>query len=286
MDSEASHFGDRRVDEAGRFLHAGSSGAVPGAFPCAAWAGPAPGRCASGGFCGTGRSVAKVVEQAARGTAGRVAGLHVLDTGTTNFRNSGGGTGVVGHATIAVEAEAGALLGLVAAQVIERSGGQKASKPASPCDKQSRRWLDGMQESARLLEAGAARVTAVADREGDIYEMFACRPEGMDVLVRAAQDRVLADGGGKLFDGLEGRPEEEHAVDLPARPGQKARTARISVRFGAVTLRRPMRRSPSPSSSSKARELNPPAGVQPAHWRPPGRNARPGPVDHPTAGAG
>ena len=55
-----------------------------------------------------------------------------------------------------------------------------------------------MQESARLLEAGAARVTAVADREGDICEMFACRPEGMDVLVRAAQDRVLADGGGKL----------------------------------------------------------------------------------------
>ena len=65
--------------------------------------------------------------------------------------------------------------------------------------------------------AWAGCVTAVADREGDLYEMFACRPEGVDVLVRAAQDRVLADGGGKLFDGLEGRPEEEHAVDLPAR---------------------------------------------------------------------
>ena len=131
-----------------------------------------------------------------------------------------------------------------------------------------------MKESARLLEAGAARVTAVADREGDIYEMFACRPEGMDVLVRAAQDRVLADGGGKLFDGLEGRPEEEHAVDLPARPGQKARTARISVRFGAVTLRRPRHRAAEPGAPEsqpvflvEARERDPPAGMQPAHWR-------------------
>ena len=105
------------------------------------------------------------MEQAARGTAGRVAGLHVLAIqDTTNFRDSGGGTGVVGHATIAVEAEAGALLGLAATQVIERCGGEKASKHAPLCDKQSRRWLDGMQESARLLEAGAARVTAVADQ--------------------------------------------------------------------------------------------------------------------------
>ena len=220
-------------------------------------------------------TVEKVVEQAVRGTAGRVAGLHVLAIqDTTNFRDSGGGTGVVGHATIAVEAEAGALLGLAATQVIERSGGEKASKHAPLCDKQSRRWLDGMQESARLLEAGAAHVTAVADREGDIYEMFTCRPEGVDVLVRAAQDRVLADGGGKLFDGLEGRPEEEHAVDLPARPGQKARTARVSVRFGAVTLRRPRCRAAEPGAPKsqpvflvEARELDPPAGVKPAHWR-------------------
>ena len=96
----------------------------------------------------------------------------------------------------------------------------------------------------------------------------------MDVLVRAAQDRVLADGGGKLFDGLEGRPEEAHAVDLPARPGQKARTARISVRFGAVTLRRPRHRPAEPGAPKsqpvflvEARELDPPAGVPPAHWR-------------------
>ena len=276
MDSEGSHFGDRRVDEAGQFLHDRLVRRGPRGISVRGVGGTRAGEVRIGRFLRNAKvTVEKVVEQAARGTAGRVAGLHVLAIqDTTSFRDSGGGTGVVGHATIAVEAEAGALLGLVGTQVIERSGGEKASKHAPLRDKQSWRWIEGMEESARLLEAGAARVTAVADREGDIYEMFARRPEGMDVLVRAAQDRVLADGGGKLFDGLEGRPEEEHAVDLPARPGQKARTARISVRFGAVTLRRPRHRAAEPGAPKsqsvslvEARELNPPAGVQPAHWR-------------------
>ena len=276
MDSEGSHFGDRRVDEAGRFLHDRLVRRGPRGISVRGVGGTRAGEVRIGRFLRNAKvTVEKVVEQAARGTAGRVAGLHVLAIqDTTSFRDSGGGTGVVGHATIAVEAEAGALLGLVGTQVIARAGGEKAAKQAPLRDKQSWRWIEGMEESARLLEAGAARVTAVADREGDIYEMFACRPEGMEVLVRAAQDRVLADGAGKLFDGLEGRPEEEHAVALPARPGQKARTARISVRFGAVTLRRPRHRAAEPDAPKsqpvflvEAREIDPPAGVQPAHWR-------------------
>ena len=61
-------------------------------------------------------------------------------------------------------------------------------------------------------------MTAVADREGDIYEMFADRPEGVEVLVRAAQDRAVPEGAGKLFSSLADRPEKEHAIELPARP--------------------------------------------------------------------
>ena len=55
----------------------------------------------------------------------------------------------------------------------------------------------GAQRGRDPRRRGAHRAVP-AEREGDICEMFACRPEGMDVLVRAAQDRVLADGGGKL----------------------------------------------------------------------------------------
>ena len=34
-------------------------------------------------------------------------------------------------------------------------------------------------------------MTVVADRETDIYEMFACRPGSVEVLIRASHDRVV-----------------------------------------------------------------------------------------------
>ena len=125
-----------------------------------------------------------------------------------------------------------------------------------------------------MAAAGAARVTAVCDREGDIYEMFADRPDGVEVLIRAAQDRAVPEGTGKLFSSLAGRPETEHTIGLPARPGQRKREARIALRFGAVTLRRPRNRPVAPGVPAsqpvflvEAREIDPPPGAAPAHWR-------------------
>ena len=69
-----------------------------------------------------------------------------------------------------------------------------------------------MQASAERLQS-AALVTVVTDREGDIFEMFACRPKGVEVLIRAAQDR-LTEGKDKLFSSLKDRPEQEHTVEL------------------------------------------------------------------------
>ena len=107
-------------------------------------------------------------------------------------------------------------------EIIERHGGRgKSMRQGEPG------WIDGLRASGRLAAAGAARV----NREGDIYEMFAVRPEGVEVLVRAAQ---VPEGAGKLFSSLADRPEKEHAIELPARPGQRKREARIAVRFGAV----------------------------------------------------
>ena len=221
-------------------------------------------------------TVEKIVDRASSGTASRVAGLDILAIqDTTGFRDDGVGNSLVGHATIAVEGEHGALLGLVDARIIERhGGGGKRAKGRALCDKESQRWIDGLRASGRLAAAGAARVTAVADREGDIYEMFADRPEGVEVPVRAAQDRAVPEGAGKLFSSLADRPGREHAISLPARPGQRKREARIAVRFGAVTLQRPKNRPVAPGVAARqpvflveAREIDPPPGVTPAHWR-------------------
>ena len=220
-------------------------------------------------------TVEEIVEKAAIETAARVDGLHILAIeDTTSFRDDGLGNSLVGHATIAVEAEQGALLGLVDTQLIERSGrGKKPVKNRALRDKQSQRWIDGMEASARLVTS-AALVTVMTDREGDIFEMFACRPEGVEVLIRAAQDRVLSEGEGKLFSSLVNKPEEEHTIELPARSGQKKRRARIGVRFSKVTLKQPTSRSVEPDVPDRqsvyiveAREVDPPKGVTPAHWR-------------------
>ena len=277
MGDGVAFFGDRRVDRAHRFLHDRLVRHGPRGISVRRLGGSRSGEVRIGRFLRNGKVTAeKIVERAAAGTASRVAGLDVLAIqDTTSFRDDGLGNSLVGHATIAVEAEQGALLGLLDARIIERhGGGGKGAKGRALCDKESQRWLDGLQASGRLVQAGAVRVTAVCDREGDIYEMFADRPEGVEVLVRAAQDRAVSEGAGRLFSSLAGRPEREHTIDLPARPGQKKRKARIAVRFGAVTLRRPKNRPVAPGVAAQqpvflveAREIDPPPKVTPAHWR-------------------
>lgn len=61
-------------------------------------------------------------------------------------------------------------------------------------EKESARWLLGCQAAARTLSE-ARSVTMVADRDSDIYSLSARKPEGLRLIVRAAQDRNLAEGG-------------------------------------------------------------------------------------------
>ena len=173
-----------------------------------------------------------------------------------------------------MEAEQGRLLGAVGLQLIERSGDNKKPVKSWPLrEMESYRWVESMKTSATVLDA-AARVTVMADREGHLFEMFACRPEGVDVLVQASRDRKLADETGKLFSNLEGKPQQEHMIELPARPGQRKRTAPMGVRFSRVTLmhlsNKPLESSVSASKPVyivEAREIDPPKSVKSAHWR-------------------
>jgi hypothetical protein len=94
-------------------------------------------------------------------------------------------------------------------------------------------------EEASDVLAGAACITVVADRESDVFEQFARRPAGVQLLTRAAQDRSLADAG-RLFATVDAWPEQHReTIVLPAQPGRRERTACLSFRFGAISLRRP-----------------------------------------------
>ena len=202
----------------------------------------------------------EMLARAGQLTGQRAAGRHVLavtDTTELNFaRHSaskrGFGTvgngkdiGVLVHPVVAVDAEHGGIIGLVGAEVINRDGGRvEDHKTREADDKESRRWLTAMELAADRL-AGAAMITGVEDREGDIYDQFARRPPNLHLLVRAAQDRSV-NGRRKLFETCASWSAVAHyTITVPARRGasgqaqQAERTALVAVRFGEVTVRRP-----------------------------------------------
>jgi hypothetical protein len=220
---------------------------------------------------------AEMVATAAARTKERVVGRHILAIqDTTSVRDDGRGASIVLHPTIAIDAVEGALLGLVHGEVLQRDGTLKSSAQRTFEEKQSFRWLAGARAAAELSAAGAACVTVIADREGDIYEEFALKPQDVELLIRAAQDRALADGK-RLFSCTEGMEAlGEMTVSLAAAPGRKAREARLALRVCPVVLARPKTRpargpAALPQSVAltlvEARELTPPPGETAAHWR-------------------
>jgi len=245
------------------------------------------GALAFGGFLDNGAvSAAEMLTTTGLRTGTLVSGRHVLaiqDTtefnfpghaaSKTGFGRSGNGRdlGLFIHATVAVDADSGGVIGPVGAQVINRIGARPTGRKTRPAeDKESCRWLRAAEEAGDVL-ARAAMVTVVADRESDIYDQFARRPAGVHLLTRAAQNRRLA-GGGTLFETIAAWPERaRQEIEVPAQPGRKARTARVALRFGAVSPLRPATADKTLAASVDlfavdVVEVDPPDGVAPLHW--------------------
>ena len=234
-------------------------------------------------------SVDRIVETAAARTARQCVGRRVLvvqDTTEINFAGRAKkrrGFGAAGdgetpgffiHPVIAVDIETEAVVGLVDAAVWTRSQQPKAARRDRPFEeKESARWQAGCQAAAAIL-CEAASVTMVGDRESDIYPLFARRPEGLDLIVRVAQNRNLADGGG-VFDALgEIKPLGTTTVRVvPRGPGEKERIAKVELRAGTVHIKRPKNNHLDDVPETieltlvEAREVNPPAGKPALHWR-------------------
>ena len=125
--------------------------------------------------------------------------------------------GLLTHASLAVSQDA-VPLGLCALRFWSRKEFGKARK--DPDDRESRRWIEGLEQSMTLLDE-PARCVHVADRESDIYELFCtAETQGTYFLVRASADRLVGDGGQSIEDVmLETRLKGLHRV-LPPRKGK------------------------------------------------------------------
>jgi hypothetical protein len=232
----------------------------------------------------------EMLETLAAGTVAAAAGRRIVvaqDTTEINFagreanrRGLGpAGDGVAAgffiHPLVAIDSETEAVLGLLDAHIWTRDDAAKTAPRRERAieDKESIRWLRGVERAGELL-VDAASVVVVGDRENDIYSCFARRAKGVDLIVRAAQNRALVDDT-SLFGSAAAWPELTQMLVrvAPRRVGDPGRIATVSLRAGPVTLKRPRngfaRTDPETVSMTlvEAREINPPANEEALHWR-------------------
>jgi hypothetical protein len=245
-------------------------------------------------------SVSELVKSASEHCQCQVEGRHVLaisDSSEINLQAQAqhlqtSGFGVVGnnqdlgfflHPTLVADAASGFPLGLSTIQLWhrepERPDKHQRRYPQLPIEeKESYKWLLSADRSQLSLMAGGAEcVTHIGDRESDIYEAWVRVPNAhTHLLVRACGDRRLEDSSTLLYETLSQPPcEGTDTVEVMAAPriGRRARDAWLAVRFTSVRICRPQKVSSQdyPAAVSlyaiEAKEVNPPAGEAPIHWR-------------------
>jgi len=220
-------------------------------------------------------------------TAVAAAGRHVLavqDTSEINFKTKSGrrrglgeigkgvGRGLLLHAMLAMDADSDVCLGLVAGKIWTRQGRVTVPHDKRPLEqKESERWVSTASRAKQVLSA-AAMVTVIDDREGDIYAKWASvSAANFHLLTRSMHDRVLADGASMYATAAAWPVADTATIDVTARADRPARQAKLALRFGKVTLKRPQGASRSLAETVQltlveVAEVDPPAGVEPLHW--------------------
>ena len=234
----------------------------------------------------------------ARATVRRMTGhsvvLAVQDTTTLNYsaHRQTKGLGPIGgnadktiglclHCTLAVSTE-GEALGVLAARTWARDAAQFGSSRQSKLrngkpvrEKESQKWLESLAMCQQLVrENPGLSLVNVADREADIYEMFAdalAGPVGVHVLVRMQHNRQLLDQQRRVWKLLQQQPVVgKMQVQLPRKTGVAARTATLGIRFATVQIQAPCLKADQPSltlCAIQASEEFAPKGHTPILWR-------------------
>jgi len=166
------------------------------------------------------------------------------------------GIGLMLHSTLGFNRE-GTPLGFLDVQCWARDGkdfGKKKRRHRVPIEqKESYKWLLSFRKVAEAQKrCSKTMLVSVGDREADIYEFFGLAlsdPAGPKVLIRAEQDRLLAEGQGHLWEKM-ARQEVSgiQEIQVPRQKNRPARVARLEVRFAEVTLK-------SPKNKKRRREL-------------------------------
>jgi len=185
--------------------------------------------------------------------------------------------GLIVHDTMAFSLE-GTPLGLVDVQCWARNGdefGKKHQRRERPIEqKESYKWLQSYQKTAQIQQqCPNTTLVSVGDREADIYELFHLaleNPSGPKLLVRAEQDRLLADGQGHFWSMVEQQARAGiQQLQVPRRGNRRAREAQLEIRFLEVLLKPPKGKAsygPLTLWAVLAQEIDAPPSVEPLRW--------------------
>ena len=156
--------------------------------------------------------------------------------------------GVLCHSTLAVTPER-LPLGLLAQRNWVRDDKTFAALPAAAkrtvAGKESNKWLDSVKALAVAREAAPQTTfVSVGDREADVYDLFAMeRPPGVELLVRATRNRVIAGEARTLWETVLAAPIlGSMEITVPRRAASPTRTCTIDLRSVPVTLLPPTNR--------------------------------------------
>ena len=178
------------------------------------------------------------------------------------------------HSTLALT-ETGEVLGVLDQQYWARP--PRASEGVSAAEKESAKWLSGMEQARRILSETAGdrpvpRLIHVLDREGDTYEvLMAIEEAGESAVIRSAQNRRVEDPLATAHAAVRNQPIQAHTTVVVKRRGhQSERVALLEVRSMTVTLKPDRVKYPHAWPMTwnlvEVWESGPPAGVEPLHW--------------------
>jgi hypothetical protein len=187
--------------------------------------------------------------------------------------NRAGDNGFFIHPTFAVSAE-GLALGTVHwhSWVRDARLDKHKTQAQRPLEqKESARWLESLRAcSALQARVPATRLTFLADREGDFYELLAAASVApVDYLIRAQADRVLPDGRRLGTPPPCLAPLGTVRFTIASRAGQRARevTQTLWAAREALSARRGHTRTAAVEATVVwAQESAPPAGVPALQW--------------------
>lgn len=150
-----------------------------------------------------------------------------------------------------------------------RRKGKESRRALLQRPRESQRWAQAFEV---VSPPAQATWVYVADRESDIYEVFArCATRGIDYVVRASRVRALAETDQTVFSSVTTAPVlGRMQLQLRAREGMAAREVTLDLRSVAATLRGTWRPGgklpPLTLNVVEAREVGAPEGQEPIHW--------------------